>query len=230
MSKRTFLRAAVGFLIYLLFVPALLFISAGTLDWPMAWVYTGLSLASAVGSRLIVLRSNPDLLRERASFTDAEGTQSWDRFLSPFVGLFGPILGVIVAGLDKRFIWSSGVPVGVQVLALLVVALSFGIAVWAMAVNPFFSAVARIQRERGQQVVASGPYRWVRHPAYAASVLASLALPFMLDALLALVPGLLMVAALVIRTRLEDRMLVAGLEGYRAYTRHTPYRLVPGVW
>jgi protein-S-isoprenylcysteine O-methyltransferase Ste14 len=228
--NRQLLRAAIGFLVYLLLVPALLFISAGSLNWPMGWVYTGLALVSVVGSRLIILRRNPDLLRERASFSEAEGTKSWDRILSPFVGLFGPMLGMIVAGLDKRFVWSSGLPVAIQVLALLVVTLSFGVAVWAMVVNPFFSAVARIQSERGQQVVASGPYRWVRHPAYAGSVLASLALPFMLDALWALVPSLIMVAALVIRTRLEDRMLVEELEGYRDYARATPYRLVPGVW
>jgi protein-S-isoprenylcysteine O-methyltransferase Ste14 len=230
MSNRGLLRAAIGFLVYLLLVPALLFISAGSLNWPMAWVYVGLALVSTVGSRLIILRRNPDLLRERASFSEAEGTKSWDRILSPFVGLFGPMLGMIVAGLDKRFVWSSGVSAGVQVLALLIVALSFGFATWAMVVNPFFSAVARIQGERGQQVVAGGPYRWVRHPAYAGSVLASLALPFMLDTLWALVPGLIMVAALVIRTRLEDQMLIAELEDYRDYARATRYRLVPGVW
>lgn len=228
--NRPLLRAAIGFMAYLLLVPALLFISAGTLNWPMAWVYSGLLLVSIVGSRLIILRRNPDLLRERASFSQAEGTKSWDRILSPFVGLFGPMLGIIVAGLDKRFVWSSGVHIVVQVLALLVVALSFGFATWAMVANPFFSAVARIQGERGQQVVAHGPYRWVRHPAYAGSLLASLALPFMLDALWALVPGLLMVAALVIRTRLEDQMLIEELEGYRAYALATHYRLVPGVW
>jgi protein-S-isoprenylcysteine O-methyltransferase Ste14 len=230
MSNRNFLRGVIGFLLYLFLSPALLFICAGTLNWPMAWVYVGLSLASVVGSRLIILKRNPDLIRERASFSAAEGTKSWDRFLSPFVGLFGPLLGIVVAGLDKRFSWSPEVPVAVQLVALLLVTFSYGIAVWAMAVNPFFSAVARIQSDRGQQVVASGPYRWVRHPAYAASVLASLALPFMLSTLWALIPSLLMVAALVIRTRLEDRMLIEELEGYRTYAHETRYRLVPGVW
>lgn len=230
MSKRAYLRAAIGFLIYLFLMPALLFISARTLAWPMAWVYTALLLASIVGSRLIVLRRNPDLLRERASFSQAEGTQSWDRFLSPFVGIIGPMLGMIVAGLDKRFDWPPLIPVLGQLLALLTVTLCYGIAVWAMVVNPFFSAVARIQGERGQQVVTSGPYRWVRHPAYAASFLASLALPFMLDAFWALIPGLLMVVALVVRTRLEDRMLLEELEGYQAYARQTPYRLLPVIW
>lgn len=230
MPKRTLLRAAIAFLLYLFLTPALLFISAGTLNWPMAWVYTALLLASTFGSRLIAFKLNPDLLRERARFTEVEGTKPWDRILSPLVGIYLPTLGMVLAGLDKRAGWSSGVPAGVQVLALLLVACGYVIAVWALLANPFFSAVARIQRERGQHVVASGPYRFVRHPAYAGSVLASLALPFMLDALWALVPSLIMIAALIIRTRLEDRMLVEELDGYRAYARQTPFRLVPGIW
>jgi protein-S-isoprenylcysteine O-methyltransferase Ste14 len=39
-----------------------------------------------------------------------------------------------------------------------------------------------------------------------------------------------MVVALVIRTCLEDRMLVDELGGYVGYAIKTPYRLVPGVW
>jgi protein-S-isoprenylcysteine O-methyltransferase Ste14 len=230
MSKRGFLRAVLGFALYLFLTPALLFICAGTLDWPMAWIYVSLGLISAIGSRLIALRLNPDLLRERARFAEAEGTKPWDRILSPFVGILGPMLGMIVAGLDRRFDWSSGVPIAGQILALLLLAFSYGIAAWAMVVNPFFSAVARIQDERGQQVVAIGPYRFVRHPAYAGSVLASLALPFMLDTLWALIPSLIMIMALVIRTYLEDRMLLDELDGYRAYARRTPFRLLPGIW
>jgi protein-S-isoprenylcysteine O-methyltransferase Ste14 len=230
MPKRTQLRAAIAFVLYLFLTPALLFISAGTLDWPMAWVYVILSLVSVIGSRLIAWKLNPDLLRERARYAEAESTKAWDRILSPLVGIYLPMLGMVVAGLDRRFGWSPGVPAGGQFLALLLVAFTYEIAVWAIVVNPFFSAVARVQSERGQQVVTSGLYRWVRHPAYAGSVLASVALPFMLEALWALIPSLVMIVVLVIRTRLEDRMLVEELEGYRAYARQTPFRMMPGVW
>jgi protein-S-isoprenylcysteine O-methyltransferase Ste14 len=52
----------------------------------------------------------------------------------------------------------------------------------------------------------------------------------MLDALWALVPALVMVVALIIRTRLEDRMLTEGLAGYQSYAEETRYRLIPGLW
>ena len=229
-QPRNIMRAVIGFALYLFFVPAILFIAAGTVNWPMAWVYMVLLLTSTLGSRLLVLKRNPDTLRERARFTTSEGTKSWDRILVVVVGLFGPLATMVVAGLDHRFGWSRIIPELGQYLATLVIAGGYGLAVWAMVANRYFSAVARIQQDRGQVVVTTGPYRIVRHPAYAGSLLASLALPFMLDVIWALVPTLVMVVALVIRTGLEDRMLREELEGYESYAEETPYRLIPGLW
>ena len=230
MQTRKVIRAIIGFTLYLFFVPALLFISAGTVKWPMAWVYVVLLLAATIGSRLIVLKRNPDTLRERARFTASEGTKSWDRVLVAIVGLFGPMAIMIVAGLDHRFDWSPNTSGTGQYLAALVIAGGYSLAVWAMVVNRYFSAVARIQQDRGQVVVTTGPYRIVRHPAYAGALVASLALPIMLDAIWALVPATVMVVALIIRTGLEDRMLREELDGYESYTEETPYRLIPGLW
>ncbi|MGD2156386.1 MAG: isoprenylcysteine carboxylmethyltransferase family protein [Anaerolineales bacterium] len=230
MPTRELLRAVIGFTIYLLFVPALLFISAGTLNWGMAWVYMLLLLISTLGSRLIAWKRNPDLLYERARFSSSEGTQPWDRTLVAIVGLFGPMAMMIVAGLDRRLSWSSAVPKSGQYLAAILIAIGYGIAVWAMVVNRYFSAVARIQQDRDQEVVTEGPYRFVRHPGYAGALLASLALPFMLDALWAMIPGFGLGIALILRTQLEDRMLREELEGYISYMESTPYRLIPGIW
>lgn len=230
MSMRKLLPAIITFVLYLLLIPAVLFISAGTLRWPMAWVATILLLASAIGSRLILWRQSPDTLRERVQFATAENTQPWDRALVPISVFLGPIATVIVAGLDHRYGWSGGVPLVVQIVAVLAVAAGHGLGIWALLANPFFSAVARIQRDRGHTVATAGPYRLVRHPGYAGSVLASLAIPFMLNTLWALLPALITVAAVAVRTALEDRMLREELEGYRDYAQQTPYRLIPGVW
>ena len=230
MEKKDVIRAVVGFALYLLLGPALLFVAAGTIDWPMAWVYVAMLLAATLGSRLIVLQRNPETLRERARFTSAEGTKAWDRLLVVIVGLLGPALIALVAGLDHRWGWSAMVPEAAQSLGALAVAGGYSLSVWAMVENPYFSGVARIQEDRGQEPVTSGPYRFVRHPSYAGALVASLALPVMLDALWALVPATFMVAALVVRTGLEDRMLRAELEGYQRYAEETPHRLMPGVW
>lgn len=230
MTTRNFIRAIIGFIIYLFFVPALLFIAAGTVNWPLAWVYVVLLLASTIGSRLVVFIRNPDTLRERARYTESEGTKPWDRILVPIVGLYGPMAIMFVAGLDHRFGWSAIIPEVGQWLAALVIAGGYGLAVWAMVVNRYFSAVARIQQDRGQEVVTAGPYRIMRHPSYAGALLASLALPIMLDAVWALIPALGIVAALIIRTGLEDQMLREELDGYQRYAAETPCRLIPGIW
>jgi protein-S-isoprenylcysteine O-methyltransferase Ste14 len=228
-QTRKIVRAVIGFVLFLLFVPVLLFISAGTMDWPMAWVYVILFLASTLSSRLIVLKRNPDTLQERARFTASQGTPSWDRILFTVNGIAG-MSALVVAGLDHRFGWSAIITKTGQVLAALVVAAGHGLGDWAMVVNRFFSAVARIQQDRGQKVVTTGPYRIMRHPAYAGAILASMAMPVMLDALWSMVPTAIMVAAIVIRTRLEDGMLKAELDGYQSYAEETRYRLMPGLW
>jgi protein-S-isoprenylcysteine O-methyltransferase Ste14 len=48
------------------------------------------------------------------------------------------------------------------------VAAALAVVVWAMSVNRFFSPVIRVQTDRRHQLVTSGPYRYLRHPAYSA--------------------------------------------------------------
>jgi protein-S-isoprenylcysteine O-methyltransferase Ste14 len=196
----------------------------------MAWIYVVLLMVSILGSRLLVSLKHPELLAERAQFTTAEGAKSWDQKLSPLVAILGPLLISVVAGLDRRFNWPPVVPTVWQWIATLAVVAGFGLATWAIIANRFFSAVVRIQKERGHTVITDGPYRIVRHPSYAGAVLAYLAIPVMLDALWALAPAVLTIAAVVIRTALEDRTLCAELPGYAQYTQRTRYRLLPGVW
>jgi protein-S-isoprenylcysteine O-methyltransferase Ste14 len=230
MKNRELLRAVIGFIAYILLVPVLLFIAAGTTRWTMAWIYVVIFLLSIFGSRLAVFIRNPDTLRERARFTSAEAVQKWDRLLVSIVGIIGPVLIVIVSGLDYRFKWSLQIDLSLQIIAAILVALSYGMAVWAMIFNRFFSSVVRIQADRNQVVVDKGPYRLVRHPAYAGSVLASLSIPVMLGTLWAFIPSILLISAIVVRTDLEDKFLQNGLPGYQDYSKRTPYRLIPGIW
>jgi len=230
MERRQLVRAVIGMAAYLLLAPVLMFLAAGTTRWPMAWLYVALMLAASVGSRLLVWRKSPETLRERAKMTSGENVQPWDRWMMPVVGLVGPVVSVVVAGLDRRWGWSPAVPLGWQWVAALLVAAAIGLSVWAMVANAYFSAVARLQADRGQQVVSDGPYAWVRHPSYAGSVLTSVAMPVMLGTLWAWLPQLLVGAVLVARTALEDRMLREGLDGYAAYAERVRWRLAPWVW
>jgi protein-S-isoprenylcysteine O-methyltransferase Ste14 len=137
----------------------------------------------------------------------------------------------VVAGLDVgRFHWSDGVPLAVQVIALLAMAAGMAVLVWAEAVNRFFSSVIRIQTERGHHVITTGPYRYLRHPGYAASPFVFIGGGLVLGSWLAALIGLFMFLPILRRTAQEDRILREQLAGYAAYAREVRYRLFPGIW
>ena len=221
---RVILRAAI-----MLFLPAvILFAAAGRLDWGMGWAYVIVATALAILSRLIVFRINPDLIAERAHALEKEDTKSWDKTLVPLAAVYGPMVMLLVAGLDERNSWSPEISPGIQAAALAVVTAGYLVSVWAMAVNRFYSATVRIQKDRGHTVVSSGPYRFVRHPSYAAGIVADFAIPVALGSLWALVVSAVIAVLLVVRTALEDRTLHEELAGYKDYAARVRYRLLPG--
>ncbi|UCH63916.1 MAG: isoprenylcysteine carboxylmethyltransferase family protein [Fidelibacterota bacterium] len=229
-TRRIGWKAILRFAIYILLMPVALFLSAGTLNWAMGWILIGFTVAVTVISRVIVARKHPSLLVERARFAEVEDAKRWDRLFVILMALYGPLVVWVVAGLDYRFGWSPSVPATWQVVALVVMILSYSLSVWAMAVNRFFSAVVRIQKDRGHTTVTTGPYRYVRHPSYIGGILAYCAIPVLLDTLWALVPVGVTAILTIVRTALEDRTLLAELEGYSDYAQSVRYRLVPGVW
>jgi len=140
------------------------------------------------------------------------------------------LVRLIIAGLDQRYGWTSGIPLAAQIAALVVSALGYSLVVWATASNAFFSQIVRIQSERSHTVATGGPYRFVRHPAYVGTILTELAVPVLLASWWALIPGVLNAVLFVLRTALEDRTLQAELNGYADYACQVRYRLLPGIW
>ena len=122
--------------------------------------------------------------------------------------------------------------ISVCVLAIVIAAVLgyVVIGVWSMAANAFFSMIVSIQKDRGHTVVTDGPYRYVRHPGYAGSILFTIATPLVLGSLWAFIPCGLAAALFVVRTALEDRTLQEELPGYKEYAQQTRYRLLPGIW
>ena len=223
-------KAWLRFAAFMLLLPMVLFIAAGRLNWVWAWVYVGIVVFFMLVSRIAVIRTNPDLLAERAQSLEREDIRGWDRVILFFLLLVGPLAMMIVAGLDERFGWSPQVPLAFRLAALAIMLAGYSVATWAMAVNRYFSAVVRIQKDRGQTVVTDGPYRLVRHPSYATGIVSSLMIPILLGSLWALIPCGLVAVVTVIRTALEDKTLLEELDGYKEYAQRVRYRLLPGIW
>lgn len=222
-------RIVVQMLFFIVVIPFLPLLISWRWDWWEAWVYAIISILGFAISRALAARRHPDLLAERARFTQLEDAKAWDKKLAPLVGLGGSLIP-LVAGLEARFDWSPTFSWPVKIVALAIILAGYILASYALIENRFFSGMVRIQTDRGHQVVASGPYRWLRHPGYAGALLAYLATPFFLDTVWALLPALFLTIILIVRTGLEDRVLQDELEGYRDYAERVPYRLLPGVW
>ena len=209
--------------LFLLIAAVALFASAGTVAVIGFWLYLAIQLAATVASFILL---PPDLIRERMR----PGGQK------PPLGLHLSVIvlfaAFIVAGLDRgRFRWSDDVPPWLQGLSLAGVAASYAFVFWAMTVNRFFSSIVRIQADRGQHVVASGPYAYVRHPGYLGGIVIMLCSGPALGSWLA---GAILAASglpfLIYRAITEDRVLHAELLGYQEYAGRVRWRLVPGIW
>lgn len=224
------MKAILRFVMYLLLMPSVLFIAAGTVHWTMGWIYILLSYAFTAVSRIVVFYRNPETLRERGKSLDAENVRNWDRVLLLFVALLGPLVMLIVAGLDFRFSWAPRIPGLIQSLGLIFLVLGYMISSWAMIANKFFSAVVRIQKEQDHRVIRDGPYRVVRHPGYLGGILSILSAPVMLGSLWALLPAAFVASLTIARTSLEDKALKEELDGYEEYSQEVKYRLMPGIW
>jgi protein-S-isoprenylcysteine O-methyltransferase Ste14 len=209
------------------FQAALLFIASGRLEWGWAWVYVGLYLAGMAVNGVLLMRFSPETIARRA---ESEGMKGWDKIVG---GLFGAMYFVgipVVAGLDVRLGWSEGMALWLHIAGAVAFGLGFGLLIWSMVSNAYFSTVVRVQGDLGHAVCDTGPYRYVRHPGYGGAFVHSLVVPLILGSPWALIPGGVGALALILRTALEDGTLREELAGYEAYAGQTRYRLVPGIW
>lgn len=206
---------------------ALLFFSAGNFSWREAWIYVGFVVIYQVAYVLVLIRTNPSVLNERGKLAKS-GTKGFD--LVYFISYI-PVTytGLLIAGLDKRFGWSA-VPWWTVVIGCGLLVPSFFIGLYALAVNPYFECTVRVQHDRNQVVVRSGPYRYVRHPGYLALIMSLVSVPLILRSWWAALPYGFVIVMVLARTALEDLTLQRELPGYRDYASGTRFRLFPYIW
>ena len=227
MDKKIIIRYSIRESMGLIGMAVALFWSAGTLNWWSAWGALGVMFLWIIATATVILRTNPELLRERLG--PRKGAKPWDMAIMSLLGLT-QLARYIIAGLDQRFNWTGGFPFTIQIIVLILCALGYALVVWSTATNAYFSQIVRIQTERGQTVVSSGPYDFMRHPAYSGALLYELAASVLLASWWSLIPAGFSILLLITRTILEDRLLQNELTGYKDYSRKVRYRLLPGVW
>ena len=206
----------------------ILLISAGKINWLNGWLFFIVILFYEMFYVGLFLKVNPNLLNERGKLVP-EGSKLFDKiFAVLYLPLYFSIL--IISGIDAgRYEWTI-MPLWVIFLGVIMFLLFSFFSLWAMYVNSYFECTVRIQEDKKQEVVTTGPYRFVRHPGYLAGIITFLAAPLILGSLWGLIPSVILMLTLVIRTALEDRTLQRELLGYKNYTMVTRYRLIPFIW
>jgi protein-S-isoprenylcysteine O-methyltransferase Ste14 len=202
-----------------------MFIAAGDVKWYSGWIFAALILS---GNILSLFFLDAGLLKERAR--PKSDYKKWDYPLAVIVGRIGPLVMMIIAGLDHRFSWSGTYPLALTIAGFCLFIIGYVVIFWAMHENRFFSGVVRIQKERGHHTVSTGPYKLVRHPGYLGSIMYIIGTPFALASYWALIPAIITAAVTIFRAGLEDKTLKQELDGYADYTEKVRYRILPGIW
>lgn len=206
---------------------AFMFLPAGTWAWAKGWLFIAVFLGTLAIASWYLWRVNPEVIAARTR--SPEGTKRWDKVLLAF--LFLALYAIVpVAALDDgRFHWLP-VPWWVCVIGYVLFLAGMLLVTWAEAVNKFFEVTVRLQADRGQRVVDTGPYRVVRHPGYVSGILITVGTALCLGSVWALIPAGLATFLFILRTRWEDQTLQAELPGYKEFSERVRFRLIPGVW
>ena len=223
MSKALFIRAISRFTAGLLLVSGLLFIPAGTWNYPQGWLLIGILFVPMFIAGLVMMKKNPELLKKRLSVKEEESEQRRVILLSGLMFL----AAFISAGLSYRHKWLM-LPAAVSILAAIVFLTAYALYAEVLRENAYLSRTVEVQEN--QKVIDTGLYGVVRHPMYMVTVLLFLSMPLVLGSLLSFVIMLAYIPIIMVRIRNEEEVLTKGLPGYAEYKSTVKYRLIPFVW
>jgi protein-S-isoprenylcysteine O-methyltransferase Ste14 len=217
-------KAIVSTVLYYAIASGLYFVAAGRWNLPLAWLYFIVNAAVGFGLVLVLGRKDPGLLQERLK------PREKDKIFKA-VNTTLMAIQLVIAGFDAgRRQWAPRVSPALQATSLLLVFAGLLMLIWAMLANPFFSSAVRLQPDRKQVLVSTGPYRLVRHTGYTGGILYLIFTGLALGSWWAELLAIPMLVVTLRRTLMEDSMLRDGLEGYRDYSAKVRFRLIPGVW
>jgi protein-S-isoprenylcysteine O-methyltransferase Ste14 len=206
----------------------LLFVPAGTLRWPAAWVFLGVMLLISLGCSSWLAKNNPELLAERMRSPIQRNQPPADKQVIVVLGI-AFLIWFVAMGFDERFN-PSQMPLALQALGLALLILSTVLIMWVFRENSFAAAVVKVQSERGHHVISTGPYAFVRHPMYSGGILFFVGSALLLGSWWGTAMSPIFAVIFGVRSRIEENTLMTGLPGYADYAARVRYRLVPGLW
>ncbi|MGE9993384.1 methyltransferase family protein, partial [Streptococcus alactolyticus] len=214
------LSALLKFLLGVVLVAALLFIPAGTLNYPNAILLMVILFVPMFLAGLVLMVKNPDLLRRRLKVKEEQGEQ---RKIIAATG-FMFVVGFILAGLDFRLDWLP-LPQIISKVSALLFLLAYALYAEVLRENTYLSRTVMVEEE--QKVINTGLYGLVRHPMYSATIILFLTMPLVLGSLIAFLVFLPYPIMIIKRLKNEEQVLSKELTGYTEYQKKVRYRLIP---
>jgi protein-S-isoprenylcysteine O-methyltransferase Ste14 len=216
--------------IYLALFPLILLLLAGDWRWFEGWLFSGIFAGGSFATLLYLYFNDPALLNERYGSPVQKEQKTWDKVL--LVVFFVEFLAwFAMMPLDaKRYGWTQPYPAGVRALGTILLIAGMYVLFAALRENSFAAPVVKMQKERGQYVISTGPYALVRHPMYAGALLLFIGGPIMLSSSVGLLLGFTLIVTLGVRIIGEEAMLKEELPGYREYMQKVRSRLIPFVF
>ena len=223
MDIKLFFQAFSKFLIGLIIICILLFIPAGTVNYPNGWLFIALLFIPMFFAGIIMLFKSPDLLRRRLNAKEEEDEQKTVILVSGIIFL----LAFILAGLNFRFEWFK-LPTIVIIIASIIFLLAYIMYAEVLRENEYLSRTVEVSEN--QKVVDSGLYGLVRHPMYTSTIFLFLSMPLVLDSIFSFIVMLVYPIIIIFRIRNEEKVLENELIGYKEYKEKVKYKLIPYLW
>lgn len=217
------ISALTKYLVGLFFVGLILFLPAGTLQYPNGWRFCALLFLPMLLLGLVLFLKAPALLEKRLHSRENQAAQK------QVVGIAALMFmgGFVLAGLDFRFGWTR-VPVWLINAASILLLVSYGLYAEVMRENAWLSRTVEVQE--GQQVIDTGLYGIVRHPMYAVTTILFLSIPLVLGSWISFAAFLIYPVLMAKRIQGEEALLEKELPGYRQYQKKVKYRMIPFLW
>ena len=223
MDSDLFIQAIKKFLLGLIIVGVLLFIPAGTINYPNAWLFLSLLFIPMFIVGIILMFKDPDLLKRRLNADEKESEQKLVLLVSGvmFISSF------IIAGLNFRFNWNH-LPQIIVIIASILFLLAYAMYGEVLRENKYLARTVKVEED--QKVVDTGLYEIVRHPMYTSTILLFLTIPLILGSIYSFIICLIYPIILSFRIKNEEKVLEKELNGYEQYKQKVKYRILPFVW
>ncbi|MFX1506615.1 MAG: methyltransferase family protein [Promethearchaeota archaeon] len=207
---------------------ALIFILANDFLWLEGWFFLIIFFAYILIYFLYSLIKDPEVLMKRGKYTTDDPATTFlpDRtFMILAVVVFGFVF--LFPGFDHASNISP-LPWFIELLGFfgLVIAL-IGIT-YVNKVNRYASKGLVIHKDH--ELITTGPYQYIRHPMYMIFIIFTCCLPLALGSFIAFLASLLFPILLIYRIRIEEKMLMDHLPGYKEYMERVQYRLIPKIY